>query len=198
MRGVLVLTEGRSGSNWLGSLTRNAGMGNSGEWLARKQSGIDLSEIEFEDYVQKVLELGSSKNGCFYVKIFPKHLLATYRHFKRDFIREVCQRHDTKILILTRRDRLRQAISLSRGHQTSQWTSKEKSKRDAAYDFDQISRYYFMIGQSYEFWNSYIEVLGYPSERFVYEDLIEIRTRFLLLSPRQWRCLRLKPPRAIC
>lgn len=179
MRGVILLTEARSGSNWVGSLARNAGLGNSGEWLDPKQSGLDPSQMSFEEYLRGIIEISSSKSSAFFVKIFPGHLFATHRNYKRDFIQEVCKRHDTKLLLLTRRDRLRQAISFTRGLQTQQWTSKSDIQREPSYDFDRISRLYFQIGRSYDFWESYVEMYGYPADRFVYEDLVENPTPFL-------------------
>nr|WP_234896545.1 hypothetical protein [Sinorhizobium meliloti] len=42
MRGYLLLTEARSGSNWLGSLVNGAGnMGRSSEWLSPKIHRLD-------------------------------------------------------------------------------------------------------------------------------------------------------------
>lgn len=154
-------------------------MGNSGEWLDEVLSGVSPTGMDFDAYLEAILKVGSSENGGFFVKIFPRHLFATHRHFKKDFIREVCQRHDTNLLILTRRDRLRQAISYSKGLQSQQWTSKADTKRVASYDFDQISRLYFHIGRSYDFWESYVEMYGYPADRFVYEDLVEDPSPFL-------------------
>lgn len=179
MRGVIVLTEARSGSNWVGSLARNAGLGNSGEWLDPKQSGLDPSKMNFEEYLRGILEIGSRESSGFFVKVFPGHLFATHRYFKKDFIREVCQRHDTKLLILTRRDRLRQAISFTRGLQTRQWTSRSNTQQEPSYDFDRISRLYFQIGRSYDFWESYVEMYGYPADRFVYEDLVKGPSPFI-------------------
>lgn len=178
-RGVIVLTEGRSGSNWVGSLARNSGLGNSGEWLDPSQLGVSPRHVDADTYFDAALQKGSSDESDFFVKVFPRHLFSLQRFYDADFIRTSLERHSTKLLLLTRRDRLRQAISFSRGLQSNQWTSKREAKVQPVYDFDQICRCYFLIGRSYDFWESYINVQALPAERFVYEDLIEDSTPFL-------------------
>lgn len=179
MRGVILLTEARSGSTWLGSLARNAGMGNSGEWLDENQSGLDPRLLSFDQYLEAVLGLAGSGDVGFFLKIFPAHLFASHKFFPLDFIKACCARHDVKLIILTRRDRLRQAISFSRGLQSKQWVSDAKVMATASYDFDRISRIYFQIGRSYDFWESYVAMNDLPVERFVYEDLVEDPRPFL-------------------
>ena len=45
-------------------------------------------------------------------------------------------------------------------------------KGEAEYDFKRIARAYFAIGRSYEFWESYVALLGLEARHFVYEDLL--------------------------
>lgn len=178
-RGVILLTEGRSGSNWVGSLAGNASLGNSGEWLDSSQLGVSPRKVDFDTFSQAVLAKGSSDGNDFFVKVFPQHLFSLRRFYKQDFIRTCLEREQTQLLILTRRDRLRQAISFSRGLQSQQWTSRREAKAEPEYDFDQICRCYFLIGRSYDFWDSYAAAQDLPVQRFVYEDLVPDPSPFL-------------------
>lgn len=174
MKGVLILTEGRSGSTWLGSLTNSTGqLGRSGEWLDRKRLEHDARAMSGDAYAQKVLERGATGNGFFSVKIFPGHLYWFRRQFGFDFIQHALRLHDTRLIRLTRRDRIRQAISFARAMQTRQWTSrKDTPRREAKYDFARIARCYFLIQRSYAFWEGYATLRGQDAPEFVYEDML--------------------------
>lgn len=178
-RGVIVLTEGRSGSTWLGTLCRSAGLGNSGEWLDKAHLGVSPRRVNFETYYDAIMRKGSSDGHDFYVKIFPRHLFSLKRFYTQDFLQEFLARNKTEIILLSRRDRLLQAISFSRGLQSQQWTSLGQPQRDVVYDFDRICRCYFMIGRSYDFWESWVSMLDLPATRFVYEDLVDDPSPFL-------------------
>jgi LPS sulfotransferase NodH len=178
-KGVLILTEGRSGSNWLGSLAENAGLGHSDEWLDPAISGIDPYKTPRDPHFNHIIEKASAENGCFVVKIFPKHLHRINNAYKTDFVQYVKARHPINFVVLTRRDRLGQAISYARGLQTRKWRSNDKAKGKAFYDFDMICRAYFMIGRSYDFWQSYLDITGEQAKHFVYEDLMDDPSPFL-------------------
>jgi trehalose 2-sulfotransferase len=171
-RGVLVLSEGRSGSNWLGSLTTSAGLGRSAEWLDSAHSGMRPQTTSRDVYFETVLDKATNGTSGFYVKLFPRHLHRMDNYYQTDFIEYCRSRYDVKLIRLTRNDRIRQAVSFSRGLQTSQWTSKNEATKEPQYDFDQICRSFFLIGRSYDFWKSYVEITGGDDAHFVYEDLI--------------------------
>ncbi|MDN5928930.1 MAG: Stf0 family sulfotransferase [Hyphomicrobiales bacterium] len=170
MNGYLMLTEARSGSSWLGSLTNASGaMGNSSEWLSEP----GLRDVhDGTEFFSRVLSKASTPNGCFAVKIFPRHLYETTHKYGFDFIRRCMAEHDTKIIVLFRKDRVRQAISLARASITRQWGSRREAEREPKYDFNFICRCYFFIDQSYAFWRSYLELLELPHDTFFYEDLV--------------------------
>lgn len=171
-RGVLILTEGRSGSNWLGSLTTSAGLGQSGEWLDRARLGRHPSFTDCETYFEAVLDKGTAETSGFCVKIFPRHLHKLQNYYASDFILYCRQKYEVQIIRLTRNDRMLQAISFSRGLQTDQWASPKVVKSEPKYDFEQICRCYFMINRSYDYWKSYIDIIGARSNHFIYEDLV--------------------------
>ncbi|PPB80719.1 LPS sulfotransferase NodH [Albidovulum inexpectatum] len=148
-KGVLLLTERRSGSNWLGSLARNAKLGNSEEWLDKRQLGLEPEAVDATTCFETALERSSQGCAGFFVKIFPSHLYEMQDAFGMDFIAWCRERHDVALITLTRNDRLRQAISFSRALQSDQWTARHDAKRKPEYDFHQIARCLFLIGRSY-------------------------------------------------
>lgn len=173
MKGYLLLTEARSGSNWLGSLANNTGrMGRLDEWLDPNILGVEPLEISGPDLFDRVIAAGRSDNERFAIKIFPRHLHRVQETYGFDFIAECQKRYETSLVLLERRDRLRQAISYARGLMTSQWTSTSKRQGEARYDAAMIARAHAYIEQSYAFWRSYLDVRGLEFAEFCYEDLL--------------------------
>ena len=75
MKGVLMVTEARSGSNWLGNAASQTGvLGKSGEWISPVNHSVNAKRVTAEEYIQKIFECASTDNGVFYIKIFPRHL----------------------------------------------------------------------------------------------------------------------------
>ncbi|RAZ87083.1 Stf0 sulfotransferase [Mesorhizobium hawassense] len=172
MKGVAVLTEARSGSSWLGSLTNASGvMGQTKEWL--KPLFLKPEPRGYEALEQAVLRQASTENGRFAIKVFPRQLAWSKGRWGRDFLFEMRRRHDLAFITLERRDRLRQAISFYRAGVSNSWTSWDKG-RDVAvpYSFAGISRAFFQIEQSYAFRRAYLDFSQLPSRHFVYEDLL--------------------------
>lgn len=172
-RGTLILTEGRSGSNWLGSLTKATGvLGNSEEWFARWAWPKALENAQCETYIDAMIAKASTPNGYFCAKIFPAHPHYFNVIYGQDLVRTLIERFECNILMLDRRDRMRQAVSYARGIQTEQWKSIGAAKREAAYDAMMIARCYFLVNQSYEYWRTYTSIRGIKVTYFTYEDLI--------------------------
>lgn len=175
MKGVFILTEGRSGSTWLGSLTNATGvLGRSGEWLdEHRLPDADAATLSAAEYADRVIARGASENDFFSVKIFPRHLFWFQRRYGVDFIAHAMGLHDVRLMRLTRRDRVRQAISFARAMQSKQWTSRRDTPQaEPVYDFERIARCYFLIRRSYAFWDSYALLRGIEAPEFVYEDML--------------------------
>lgn len=173
IRGSLVLTEGRSGSNWLISLTNGTGeMGNGGEWFAswylKKSMPRTASEL-----VDRVLTKASTPNGYFCVKVFPAHVHFVQIMYGFDLIKYFSDHYDTNLVRLSRADLFRQAISYARGVQTNQWTKQSVPKGAEYYDFDTICRCYFLLARSESYWSTYLGLRQFRAASFVYEDLVE-------------------------
>jgi len=187
MKGVLILTEGRSGSTWLGTLANSTGvLGQSAEWLDRLRREPAMRRLDGPAHAAEVIARASGAGAdgqCggefFSVKLFPRHLFRFHRRYGLDFIRHVAGRHEVLAVRLTRRDRLAQAISYARAMQSRQWTSRKDTPRsEPVYDFERICRSYLLIQRSCTFWESYCTLRGLPAQEFVYEDL--------LASPQPW------------
>lgn len=172
LRGVAVLTEGRSGSSWLGSLTDATGvMGRSGEWLNPGYLGFELPR-QYDALEEAVLRKASTENGCFAVKLFPRHLIRSKDRCGRDFLLEIRKKHDLGFIVLERRDRLRQAVSFYRASVSRLWSSRHKgADAPVPYSFAGISQAFFQIEQSYAFWRAYLNLSELRHRQFVYEDL---------------------------
>jgi LPS sulfotransferase NodH len=169
-----MLTEGRSGSNWLGTLANSTGqMGNLEEWIGPNYLGTKLKNLGRGAFLEQVFQKASSENGRFAIKLFPRHIHMVQHVYGFDFIAETCRHHDTALIFLQREDRHRQAISFARARMSGQWRSDFKAKGDEGYDFDLICRYYFYIERSYAFWKSYLELRGFDYHEFSYEALTD-------------------------
>lgn len=174
MKGYLVLTEGRSGSNWLSSLANGTGyMGTSDEWIDSVNLGVELNSLTADTFLHRVLDLSSTDNGRFGIKLFPRHLIEAHRAFHIDLIRELRSQHDVSTMLLIRRDRHRQAVSFAKAWMTEQWRSDLPKKASAQYDFELICRSYFYVERSYAYWRSYLQLTDVPFDEFAYEDLVE-------------------------
>ncbi|CCE96351.1 Stf0 family sulfotransferase [Sinorhizobium fredii] len=173
MRGYLLLTEARSGSNWLGSLINNSGnMGRSSEWLSPKIHRLDTSSLSWEEFFEEIIRKSSTENGNFGLKIFPNHLFITREIYGMDFIQYCLSVHDVALVFLRRDDTLRQAISYARARQTRSFAAHIAGNSDPQYDFEEIAKCFFYIRDSYSFWRSYLELTGAKSTEFVYENLV--------------------------
>ncbi|MCT8999052.1 Stf0 family sulfotransferase [Chelativorans intermedius] len=172
-KGYIVLSEARSGTNWLGSLADKTGrMGRLGEALNPTLFRQRPPE-DGQRFVTWAVDNTSTPNGCFAIKIFPSHLDWFQARYGFDFIAECQRRHAVKTVLLKRRDRLAQAISLYRASETARWRSVETGrKQEAEYSFEGICRAYFQIDRSNAFWKSYLEVRGISHSVFFYEDLL--------------------------
>ncbi|WP_137929502.1 Stf0 family sulfotransferase [Mesorhizobium comanense] len=174
MKGVAILTEARSGSEWLGSLANSTGiMGQSAEWLDTGNLGFKPKSLD--ELLSATIDRGGTANGRFAVKLFPRHLHWSQAKYGADFLAECIRRHALGLVLLERRDRLRQAISYCRAKASGRWTSTTMDAAETVprYDFAGICQAYFLIGQSYAFWEAYLRITGLPYDHLFYEDLLD-------------------------
>jgi LPS sulfotransferase NodH len=76
---------------------------------------------------------------------------------------------------ITRRDRLRQAISWVRALQTLKWNTEQKPRVEhpEAFDFDHITQKLVRIDREEETWDALFDRYGLEVHRIVYEDFVE-------------------------
>lgn len=171
-RGTLILTVGRSGSNWLMSLTNSTELlGTGREWFSKDYLGPKLPATQ-DELINTVISRSSTANGYFCIKIFPSHLHYIQIKYGFDVIHYLWNTFDVNLVSLTRRDRERQAISYARAIQTQQWTASRSAKIEAYYDFEAICRCYALIDQSYQYWKTYTELRSIRPAAFYYEELL--------------------------
>lgn len=172
MKGVAILTEARSGSEWLGSLANSTGtLGQSGEWL--DPSKLGFKPKSFDELLCAVIDRGKTANCRFAVKVFSRHLETAQAKYGVDFLTECIRRHGIGLVLLERRDRLRQAISYCRAKASGRWQSTTSSADlIPEYDFASICQVYFRIEQSHAFWGAYLRMADLPYDHFFYEDLL--------------------------
>jgi LPS sulfotransferase NodH len=185
MKGVAILTEARSGSEWLGSLANGTGiLGQSAEWLDTDTLGFKPKS--FDDLLSAVMDRGGTANGRFAVKLFPRHLDWSQAKYGADFLAECFRRHAMGLVLLERRDRLRQAISYCRAKASGRWRSTmDGADMVPQYDFAGICEAYFLIGQSYAFWEAYLRIANLPYEHLFYEDLLDDPRPYVVSVARQ-------------
>ena len=181
MQALIILTQMRSGSSWLGNMLENTKVaGSPREWLNEQilKTGATGEDIHFN----KIIEAGQSENGFFSVKIFPQHLRIVHKKYGYDFIQKCMNTFDTKFLFLERRDRLRQAISAMRATQSSEWSRGKlfrKERGEELYKFSTICKYIYYLEESNSFWKAYSYCRQIDSMNTTYEDILDNRRQFM-------------------
>ncbi|WP_457936047.1 Stf0 family sulfotransferase [Mesorhizobium sp. 10J20-29] len=187
MKTLLILSEMRNGSSWLGSLTNSTRLlGNAGEWL--RPGAIDEDQIsDAKNKHRSILKRASTDNGVFAVKIFPYHL---YRHREKygyDFIERCIAEHSVFVVLLERIDRLGAAISAARAFSTGRWSHPIGAEFNvyggedkSIYDREAILENISYIGKSMAFWRNYLTVRCIPYMPVYYEHIIH--------DPRDYVC----------
>ena len=184
-KGVIILSMARSGSSWLGSLSNaTRTMGDTQEWFSHQRLTQIHRKSSADQIYSEVMQSASTENGRFSFKIFPQHIVDTTLQYKTDFISRIRAEHDVKFLLLTRQDRLGQAISTLRAAQSGHWNrqigeSDENPTPRLRYNFRQLCRSYFLIGRGYEFCRNYLSAQGLPYEEFVYDFLLDSPAPYL-------------------
>ncbi len=176
MKGYILLSEIRSGSNWFCSMTNSTGkMGNASEWLNSETVDNQLifanKKFSAQAHFERVIEAATGDNNRFAVKIFPRHLRYTYDKYNYNFLKECLKHHEVYFGVLTRADRLRQAISATRAQQTNYWSSNGKKQSQEYFDIKRICRNIHLLEQSYAFWRSYLAINNIQFQEYKYEDI---------------------------
>ena len=148
------------------------------QWRIRQPDG----GFEFAEYLNCVLESGTSDNGVFGVRIMwgtLSELLDQLRGMGMDGSdREVLDQAfgPTRFVYIQRQDRLAQAISRLRAEQTDLWhvTSKADLERRSGierYDAERIAAFIAESTQHNQEWEAWFSTAGVTPLRVDYEDL---------------------------
>ncbi len=177
-KGYIMLSMGRSGTNWLKSISNATGrMGITQEWLAFDKLEKPLRAYNAQSYYEQFMHQASTPNGHFSIKMFPRHLRQAQARFGIDFIKKCAQENDVKLFLVTREDRFGQAISALKAHQSRTWVAdkgnmQDDLRRKIRYNFRKLCGFYFEIEAGYNFWRSYLGINSIDHEAFVYEALL--------------------------
>lgn len=181
MKGVVLLSEGRTGSSWLTGMANSSGvLGDCKEWFAAHSEGLSYKDCATPDeFLDSLVQLASGKNDVFMVKIFPPHHRKFHRKYGCDPIRLLREKHEIQIITLARRDTLGQAISFAKAYQSKAWGGVEQKLREPEYDFDMICRFFVQARHSAEHWQTYLDLQGIEAAHLIYEDLLPDGRAFL-------------------
>lgn len=177
--GTLILTSPRTGSTWLASMINQTGqMGHCDEWLEKNHFPSGFGTID-DAFYEQLLKLSSTPNGRFSIKVFPWHLYRISKASGVEFIQDISQRYETKIVWLERKDKVAQAISHAKARKSGAWTSSQTQKQEPQYNFERIFRSFLNIQNQDSFWKNYLSLKGIAFQHVFYEDLLENEKGFL-------------------
>jgi LPS sulfotransferase NodH/glycosyltransferase involved in cell wall biosynthesis len=136
-----------------------------------------------DDIWQHHIQSHTTRNGVFGVKLLWyqfDHLVARARQVARyqALTPPALMNHlfDTPHYIwITRRDRVRQAVSLSRAEQSGSWMSTTTPSQEAVFDAARIDKLVKYLTQQDQGWQNYFAACGVKPLAIVYEDFVVSR-----------------------
>ena len=167
----LICSIPRSGSNLLCDLLRATGVAgaptelfhpNMKRMLMRRW-GVETTP----DYIAQLLARKTSPNGVFGTKV---HWGQYHPLFGEADPRELFP--NVRVIFLSRRDHVRQAVSWVRALQTLRWQSTDDERRAAEFDAEHIGRKLGRIEREIDAWQALFERYGIDALELVYEDFV--------------------------
>jgi LPS sulfotransferase NodH/outer membrane protein assembly factor BamB len=189
----LICATPRTGSYFLCEALRNTQLaGRPTEYFSQYNEPIWTQRwgvSSYSDYLVRVILAGTTPNGVFGGKI-------VWHQFE-EFIPKLRQLPglaqlptselpksifpNLRYIWLTRRDKLRQAISYSKALQTDVWSVKDKSptpRKVPEFDMKAIERLLRKIEVGEEAWKGYFKECGVQPFEVVYEDLVHSHEQY--------------------
>ena len=186
---LIVCATPRTGSSLLCDALRNTGLAGRPDEYFCPSDEREYSKVwgtsTYVDYLNKVVEEGTTPNGIFGLKIMWHHLsyfrkkiskiphftyIKTYNLFTTLF-------PDSRYVWIRRRDKVCQAVSLYRARQTGSYRwfqeGSQEKKRTLKFDFRAIDHLVREIQKWESGWKRYFEVLGIPPYTVLYETELE-------------------------
>lgn len=192
----IICTMPRSGSHLLGEALKNTSRaGKPDEYFICDQEGRlenergNIAEIygkkTLEEFRDLVLELGSTPNGVFGITIMWGYFYTILDNFRTLSRYQNMAEYDLvnallcnpKYIWLVRRDKVRQAVSLSKALQTNVWSRPSgagvKVEREPEFNFHSIEHHRKRLLEGDEGWEAYFERHHISPFKVVYEDFVE-------------------------
>jgi LPS sulfotransferase NodH len=163
----------RSGSSLLCELLFSTGLaGAPAEYFdgaLMEQFRARWQVTAFEDYLDALLSRKTGPNGVFG---FKAHFFQLAEAFPENSLRRAFP--SLGRVYITRRDRLRQAISWARAVQSGKWASDHEVQRErpAMFRREQIDRLLAGISEREHRWEAFFAASGAAPLRIEYEDLV--------------------------
>lgn len=177
----LICSTPRSGS-WLlcSGLTATGAAGRPAEYLSGPfteayKLRFGLSAITLNQYWQFLLRHRTSPNGVFGLKMHFDHVLA---HFKDEAVRRNMPCAFDRLIFLTRRDKLGQAISFWKANTTGIYRQpadgdRPRPREAPYYNFEEIARRLADIANQEASWRAILASVPDRVVSLTYEDLSE-------------------------
>lgn len=172
-RSYIIASSERSGSTYLATMLWATGLlGAPWEYLnydsEMKFMARRLQPTSVDDYFRRVVALRTSANGVFGLK-------AHFHHFAK--VLEQCPSFldrlpSPRFVVIARRDRLGQAISLARAIQTGAWSSHAVVAREPAYDRGLIEQCLVKVKLQADGWTRWLADRAITPLGIDYEDLV--------------------------
>ena len=138
-------------------------------------------EAPFADYLARVIEYAATPNGVWAAKVMMGYFRDFLRRLRasRPSDREATDAEllaqtfpDLHYVWITRRDKVRQAVSLARAIQTQAWWAQMEPVRDPQYDFAAIDRLLQLVTLHEAGWQRFFTAHAITPFVVVYEDFV--------------------------
>lgn len=170
-RGYMICATPRSGSNYLCQLLASTGqLGKPTEYFntaARRTYTDPRYPKDRGAQIDIVRSMGATPNGIYAVKVLPLQYSRARR--KIDLLREL---PNLKFVRLRRRDRLGQALSLSRVRQTGQIMASKRANAEPIYDVQHIRSCIHDLQAREAIWDKVMLEFGAQPLVLYYEDVV--------------------------
>lgn len=169
-RGYVIVGAKRCGSSHLCALLESSGqLGRPAEYLHPNR--VDhlpvCSPSEAAAVWGGILDEATTTNGVSALKVFYSHVERPRMARLRDRLAAL------HFVVLERRDRLAQAVSLARAIQTGAWSAHQLWEAEPTYDAGLIGTALAEIEHNLASWEGFFAIRKILPLRIVYEDLVE-------------------------
>lgn len=162
----------RSGSEFISDLLRRTGKAGNPDELFWVHRDILFEKIitydELFRCVHRIVAAGSSENGIFSVKIATDHVPSLKDYYALTSPLPKC-------VLVSRRDKVRQAVSWAMAKQTNVWwqSSADASEVEVEYRREEIEALIGHISKEEARWEAFFSSMGIQPLRIWYEEFIQ-------------------------